>query len=255
MTEITEPSEPTFTKSTVREYFESLVITVILALFGTTFIVQAFKIPTESMEDNLLVGDHLLVNKFAFGARGSFLDHILPLRDIHHGDVIVFKYPNDLSKNFVKRAIGLPGDHVRTSQQHVFINGKQLEEPYKVYYKNLRGSYVDPKDTFPPKSSFPIFDGGGDPFWYQKFVQGDDIVVPDDQYFAMGDNRDNSLDSRYWGFVSRDLIVGKALVIYWSYETTSKEETATGETAHQTLDLLSNFFRKTRWGRTFRLIR
>jgi len=156
MTEITEPSEPTFTKSTVREYFESLVITVILALFGTTFIVQAFKIPTESMEDNLLVGDHLLVNKFAFGARGSFLDHILPLRDIHHGDVIVFKYPNDLSKNFVKRAIGLPGDHVRTSQQHVFINGKQLEEPYKVYYKNLRGSYVESKDTYHVKSSFPI---------------------------------------------------------------------------------------------------
>jgi signal peptidase I len=107
-------TEATYVKSTAREYFESLVITVILALFGTTFIVQAFKIPTESMEDNLLVGDHLLVNKFAFGARGSILDPILPLRDIHHGDVIVFKYPNDLSKNFVKRAIGLPGDHIRT---------------------------------------------------------------------------------------------------------------------------------------------
>src|SRR3954463_8933821 len=142
-------TEPTFIKSTVREYFESLVITVILALFGTTFIVQAFKIPTESMEDNLLVGDHLLVNKFAFGARGSVVDRILPLRDIHRGDVIVFKYPNDLSKNFVKRAIGLPGDHVRTAERQVFINGEPLNESYKVYYKRPRGSYIDPKDTFP----------------------------------------------------------------------------------------------------------
>jgi signal peptidase I len=252
---MTEPIEPTFTKSTVREYFESLVITVILALFGTTFIVQAFKIPTESMEDNLLVGDHLLVNKFAFGARGSILDRVLPLRDIHRGDVIVFKYPNDLSKNYVKRAIGLPGDHLRTVKDHVYINGEPLKEPYKVYYKRPRGSYVDPKDYFPPKSNFPVFEGSGDPFWYEKFVQGDDIVVPENQYFAMGDNRDNSADSRYWGFVSRDLIVGKALVIYWSYETTSAVETSSGKTATQTLDVLSNFFRKTRWGRTFRLIR
>ena len=119
-------AEVAFKKSTAREYFESLVITVILALFGTTFIVQAFKIPTPSMEDNLLVGDHLLVNKFAFGARGSIFDKILPLKDIKRGDVIVFKYPKDLTKHYVKRAIGLPGDRIRIVDRQVFVNGVAL---------------------------------------------------------------------------------------------------------------------------------
>jgi signal peptidase I len=247
-------TETTFTKSTAREYFESLVITVILALFGTTFIVQAFKIPTESMEDNLLVGDHLLVNKFAFGARGSIVDRILPLRDIHHGDVIVFKYPNELSKNFVKRAIGLPGDHIRTVKRQVFINGKPIEELYKVH-KRIRGTFTDESDNFPPKSEFPVFEGGGDPFWFKKYVEGEDIVVPPHSYFAMGDNRDNSLDSRYWGFVPQDLIVGKALVIYWSYETPSQNVVDASGSVQQTIDLVTNFFRKTRWSRTLRLIR
>jgi signal peptidase I len=247
-------TEPTFTKSTAREYFESLVITVILALFGTTFIVQAFKIPTESMEDNLLVGDHLLVNKFAFGARGSIVDGLLPLRDIHRGDVIVFKYPNELSKNFVKRAIGLPGDHIRTVDRQVFVNGQPLGEPYKVH-KEPRGAIPDPRDNFPPKSDSRVFDGGGDPLWFKKFVDGEDVVVPPGQYFAMGDNRDNSLDSRYWGFVSRDLVVGKALVIYWSYETTSREAVEEGGTISKAIEIAPNFFRKTRWTRTFKLIR
>jgi signal peptidase I len=247
-------SEPIHIKSTAREYFESLVITVILALFGTTFIVQAFKIPTESMEDNLLVGDHLLVNKFAFGARGSILDRVLPLRDIHRGDVIVFKYPNELAKNFVKRAIGLPGDHIRTVERQVYVNGEPIKEPYKVH-KNTRGNFGDARDNFPPKSEFPIFEGGGDPFWFRKFMEGDDIVVPADHYFAMGDNRDNSLDSRYWGFVPRDLIVGKALVIYWSYETPPEDAIDTSANVRQTFDIFTNFFRKTRWTRTLRLIR
>src|SRR5580765_7626514 len=126
-------TETTYKKSTAREYFESLVITVILALFGTTFIVQAFKIPTPSMEDNLLVGDHLLVNKFAFGAGGSIADAVLPLRAIHRGDVIVFKYPKDLTKHYVKRAIGLPGDHVKVVDKQVFVNDKPLVEPYKIH--------------------------------------------------------------------------------------------------------------------------
>src|SRR6266699_7010246 len=126
-------AEATFKKSTPREYFESLVITVILALFGTTFIVQAFKIPTPSMEDNLLVGDHLLVNKFAFGARGSALDRVLPFRDIHRGDVIVFRYPKDLTKHYVKRAIGLPGDHLKVVDKQVFVNDVALDEAYKIH--------------------------------------------------------------------------------------------------------------------------
>src|SRR5689334_1033364 len=137
-------AEVAYKKSTIREYFESLVITVILALFGTTFIVQAFKIPTPSMADNLLVGDHLLVNKFAFGARGSLVDPVLPLSDIHRGDIIVFKFPRNLSMHFVKRVIGLPGDHIRTVDDKVFVNGEALVEPYKNMTPNST------REDFPP---------------------------------------------------------------------------------------------------------
>src|SRR5438309_6214931 len=144
-------AEVAYKKSTIREYFESLVITVILALFGTTFIVQDFRIPTPSMEDNLLVGDHLLVNKFVFGARGSILDSVLPFRNIKRGDVIVFKYPKDLSKHYVKRAIGLPGDHVKIVDKQVFVNGVALNDPYKIH-KSPPCSYADPfRDFFTPK--------------------------------------------------------------------------------------------------------
>jgi signal peptidase I len=252
-------AETVFKKSTAREYFESLVITVILALFGTTFIVQAFKIPTPSMEDNLLVGDHLLVNKFAFGARGSILDRILPLKDIRRGDVIVFKYPKDLTKYYVKRAIGLPGDRIKIIDKQVFVNGVALNEPYKIH-KAPPGSYADPiRDFFPPKLHPAHMYRGADedPYWYEDYVKNDEIVVPANHYFAMGDNRDNSADSRYWGFVPRELIVGKGLLIYWSYETDSDEYRRTDVTdrVQQITDLVTNFFTKTRWSREFRIIR
>src|SRR5262245_38265033 len=241
-------TENTFKKSTAREYFESLVITVILALFGTTFIIQAFKIPTPSMEDNLLVGDHLLVNKFAFGAPGSIFDKVLPLKSVHRGDVIVFKFPKDLSKHYVKRAIGLPGDHVKLIDKQVYVNGQAIVEPYKVH-KAPPGAYSDPF-----RDNFPVAHGSD---WYQAFLQGDEVVVPPDHYFAMGDNRDNSSDSRYWGFVPREFIVGKALIIYWSYETDSDEYRRTDvvDRVQQITDLFTNFFTKTRWSRSFKIIR
>jgi signal peptidase I len=246
-------------KSTPREYFESLVITVILALFGTTFIVQAFKIPTPSMENNLLVGDHLLVNKFVFGFPGSAVDAVLPFKDIERGDVIVFKYPKDLSKHYVKRAIGLPGDHLKVVDKQVFINGKPLEESYKMHM-SAPGSYADPfRDFFPPKPHPGRFYRGveEDPYWYEDFEKDGEIVVPEGHFFAMGDNRDNSSDSRYWGFVPRSSIVGKALIIYWSYETDSEEYTRTAveDRVKQFTDLGVNFFTKTRWSRTFKVIR
>ena len=253
-------AEVAFKKSTAREYFESLVITVILALFGTTFIVQAFKIPTPSMEDNLLVGDHLLVNKFVFGSQGSMLDAVLPFKEINRGDVIVFKYPKDLSKHYVKRAIGLPGDHVRIADKQVFVNGEPLDEPYKIH-KSPPGSYADPfRDFFPPKPHpgrmYRSLEDD-DPYWYEDFSKNGEIIVPEGHYFAMGDNRDNSADSRYWGFVPRSLIVGKALIIYWSYETDSDEyrRTEVSDRVQQFTDLFTNFFTKTRWSRTLKIIR
>jgi signal peptidase I len=247
-----------FKKSTVREYFESLVITVVLALFGTTFIVQAFKIPTPSMEDNLLVGDHLLVNKFAFGTPGSFVDRVLPLRRIRRGDIIVFKYPKDLTKHYVKRVIGLPGDRVQVRDKQVFINGEPLSEPYKVHKSEVPGGWVDPAmNYFPPKGRHGSYQPDSDPNWFAKYVDGDELVVPADQYFAMGDNRDNSADSRVWGFVPRGHIVGRALIIYWSYESDSDayRQTDVNDRLRQIFDLVRNFFGKTRWARTFRIIR
>src|SRR6185503_225865 len=161
-------TEATFKKSTAREYFESLAITVILALFGTTFIVQAFKIPTPSMEKNLLVGDHLLVNKFAYGARGSIVDKLLPLRDIHRGDIIVFKYPRELSKHYVKRAIGLPGDRVRVEDAQVFINGEPLAEPYK---QLMERAY---RVNFPPVPGDQAYDLDGIN-WFGKYLKGNEV--------------------------------------------------------------------------------
>ena len=191
-----------FKKSTVREYFESLVIAVILALFIRTFVVQAFKIPTGSMEQNLLIGDHLLVNKFVFGPSLSGVERTaLPMKAISRRDVIVFKYPEEPERDFIKRVIGLPGDQIELRRKRVFVNGEPLDEPY-VYYleppqKETGGDQQassDPRESYGP------------------------VTVPPDHYFVMGDNRDNSQDSRYWGFLPRTYVKGKALIIYWSYD-------------------------------------
>jgi signal peptidase I len=248
----------TFPKSTAREYFESLAITVILALFGTTFIVQAFKIPTPSMEDNLLVGDHLLVNKFAFGAEGSILDSVLPFKEIDRGDIIVFKYPDDLTKHFVKRVVAVPGDLVKIVDKKVFVNGEEVDDlRYNAVHK--QGSYIDPgqRDNLPPKSHAGFYQSGGKEDWYKQYVEGDSIKVPPRSYFAMGDNRDNSLDSRYWGFVPRENIVGKPLVIYWSYQGGEETSPPTNwqERAQQLWELAKTFGPQTRWGRTLKIIR
>jgi signal peptidase I len=253
------PTRPDYTKSTPREYFESLVVTVVLALFGITFVVQAFKIPTPSMENNLLVGDHLLVNKFVFGTHGSWLDSVLPLREVGRGDVIVFRYPGDLTKHYVKRVVALGGERLRIVDKQVYVDGVPLDEPYKMHIQP-DGGYQDPfRDYFPPRPH-PGYRYGSaeqDPYWYEDFLDGDEILVPEGHYFVMGDNRDNSSDSRYWGFVPTDDVVGKALLIYWSYETDSEEyrQTGVGNLFQQLGDLATNFFRKTRWQRTFQIIR
>jgi signal peptidase I len=220
---------PTFRKSTTREYFESIVITAIIALFATTFVVQAFKIPTGSMESNLLIGDHLLVNKFVYGIRPkSLLSRLLPYKEFKRGDVIVFKYPQNPEMAYVKRLIGLPGERVEMVGRTVYIDGKPLHETYTQYIE---------ADSI-----------------YSKYGP---VTVPQDSYFAMGHNRDNSLDSRSWGYVPRDHIIGKALAIYWSYETPRDEylQTAVTDRLKQYSDVLMNFFTKTRWRRTLMVIR
>jgi signal peptidase I len=223
-----EGSQAQFRKSTVREYFESIVITAIIALFATAFVVQAFKIPTGSMESNLLIGDHLLVNKFVYGLHDGFLGKILPYRTLKRGDVIVFKYPQNPDVAYVKRLIGLPGDHLEMIGRTVYVNGKPLTEKYT--------QYIDAGSAY---GHFGPYD------------------IPEGQYFAMGDNRDNSQDSRYWGTVPRDHIIGKALVIYWSFDTPRDEylQTSLKDRISQFTDVLLNFLTKTRWSRSFKVIR
>jgi signal peptidase I len=186
-------------KSIVREYFESLVIAVLLALFVRTWVFQAFKIPTGSMERNLLVGDHLIVNKMVFGQTvGAAESAVLPVRDLRRGDVVVFKFPKDPERDFVKRVIGLPGDRIELHRKKVYVNGQPLEEPYVQFLE-------PPSVDGPPRTSDLREEYGP-------------VNVPDGQYFMMGDNRDNSEDSRYWGFMPRTYVKGKALFIYFSFE-------------------------------------
>jgi signal peptidase I len=230
-----------FRKSTLREYFESIVIAVILALFIRTFVVQAFKIPTGSMENNLLIGDHLLVNKFVFGPSESALEKsALPLGTIRRGDVVVFKYPEEPERDFIKRVIGLPGETVELKQKKVYINGTPLDEPYV--------HFLEPPGAAGGSSEVTSLDVR------ERFGP---VTVPSNHYFVMGDNRDNSQDSRYWGFLPRDYVKGKALIIYWSYEAEREdyEESGAADTVRGLGSVFAHFFTKTRWDRMLHQIR
>jgi signal peptidase I len=229
-----------FKKSTLREYFESIVIAVILALFIRTFVVQAFKIPTGSMEENLLIGDHLLVNKFVFAPAASRIERaLLPMGTIRRGDVIVFKYPEEPERDFIKRVIGLPGETVELKEKKVYVNGKGLDEPY-VHFLQPPGQ----NSEFHEITSFDVRERYGP------------VTVPPNHYFVMGDNRDNSQDSRYWGFLPREYVKGKALVIYWSYEADREDyaEDGAGATLKGLVSVFAHFFTRTRWDRMFHQI-
>ena len=226
-----------FQKSTLREYFEALVTAVILALFVRTFVVQAFKIPTGSMENNLLIGDHLLVNKLVSGPSAtSFERTILPMRDPRRGDVVVFKYPDEPERDFIKRVIGLPGETLELRNKKVYINGQPLDEPYV--------HFLEPATEGQEVTSFDVRERYGP------------VRIPDGQYFVMGDNRDNSQDSRYWGFLPRHYIKGKALMIYWSYDSGPEEyvESGLGATVKRLFAVATHFFTRTRWERIFNQI-
>jgi signal peptidase I len=244
-------TETAIGKSTAREYLESLVVTVILALFGTTFLVQAFKIPSSSMEDSLLIGDHLMVDKVSYAPDGIW-GGVLPYQEIERDQIVVFRYPRDPATYFVKRVIGIPGDRLRLEDKEVFRNGAKLDEPYAVHKSENYEAFRD---------SFPNFDsGGGFPDWMidvPEYIEGGDLVVPEGHYFVMGDNRDLSSDSRYWGFVPRENIVGNPLILYWSFESSSEEYRQSGVAnwLGRVVDVVIHFPQKTRWGRMFRLVR
>jgi signal peptidase I len=188
-----------------------------------TWVVQAFKIPTGSMENNLLIGDHLLVNKFVFGPTGNALERgVLPVREVSRGDIVVFKYPEDPERDFIKRVIGLPGETLEVRRKVVFVNGQPLEEPYVHFLVPAAG----------PGQEITAFD---------RRENYGPVVVPEGHFFVMGDNRDNSQDSRYWGFLPANYVKGRALVVYWSFDS----DPATG----------GNLFSRTRWDRLLHQIR
>jgi len=228
-------------KSLLREYLEALLIAVIFATFARTWLVQAFKIPSGSMEQNLLIGDHILVNKFIYGPRMSPLEEkLLPVRKVRRGDVVVFKFPDDPTRDFIKRCMGLPGDTLKMIDKDLYINGKLVHDSSFTYYADTESYPRDllfhprrVRDNFGPKT------------------------VPPDSYFCMGDNRDNSNDSRYWGPVPESYLKGRAFLVYWSFE--NDEETIEwlgyGEKLRQMARVALHFFPNTRWDRTFRIVR
>ncbi len=236
---------------------QSLTTTVVIAVFVITFIVQAFQIPSESMEDTLLIGDYLLVDKVHY-ASGGIWQQVEPYSPIRRGDIIVFRYPVNPSQHFVKRVIGLPGDHVRLRNKQVFINGQGLREPYVAYKDKTADGY---RDNFPNLANANINVDGR---WWVKLhslVENGEITVPADSYFVLGDNRDQSLDSRYWGFVPRENIIGRPLVIYWSMKHPERMEPVATE-GNSVTDrvvrftyILAHVLQETRWHRTFRLIK
>ncbi|MFZ0592054.1 MAG: signal peptidase I [Bryobacteraceae bacterium] len=254
---VEQQTPPTTKAETPRNAIAEWAVTILLLLFGTTTLVQAFVIPTASMEDTLLIGDHLLVDKLAYAPAGAISRYVLPYEEPKHGDIIVFRYPADISQTFVKRVIGVPGDHLKILNQVVYRNGVALKEPY-VYHKSaIIDSY---RDNFPSEPPPYTYDPARDPLlreMLEHHVVNGEVVVPPGSYFAMGDNRDNSLDSRYWGFVPRDNIIGKPLLIYWSYDATTEQLTdaSADATIKHLIDLGEHFFTRTRWSRTLKLIR
>ena len=228
---------PAFRKSVAREYLESVVVAIILALFIRTFVVQAFKIPTGSMETNLLIGDHLLVNKMVYSpSQGAIEEGLLPKKPVERGHIVVFKFPEDPTRDFIKRVIGLPGETVEISRKQVLINGEPLEESYVRFLQpplspdhpeyGLRGESL--RDDWGPR------------------------VVPEGSLFVLGDNRDNSRDSRFWGYLPIDQVKGRALLVYWSYQATREEYHQTGiwPWIKDTVAAVG----KTRWRRFFHVI-
>jgi signal peptidase I len=230
---------------------ESLLGTIVIAVFVITFAVQAFQIPSQSMENTLLVGDYLLVDKLCYGG-GGIGNWIMPYKKIQRGDIVVFHYPVDPTQHFVKRVIGVPGDRLRLINKKVWINGKPLDEPYVRFLDPPNNVF---RDNF-PRVDIPAIGMEGK-WWLQmrKLVEDGELIVPQGHYFVMGDNRDDSQDSRYWGFVPRENIVGRPLVIYWSVKDWDPERPSTpaGRLAHITY-ALTHFLQITRWNRTLRLV-
>ncbi len=228
-------------RSVLREYYEAFLVAVILALFARTFVFENFKIPSGSMENNLLVGDHLVVNRFIFAPHHDTpLHRLLPYRAPRRGDVVVFRFPEDPRRDFIKRCVAVAGDTVEIREKVLYINGVPQDEPYVVHKDPI---------TWPDLPGIPESRRRRDNFG--------PYTVPPGTIFCLGDNRDNSYDSRYWGAVPLSYLKGRAVVIYWSYEAKRNDWQWRGvwHRLKQLAGVALHFVTRTRWERTFRLIR
>jgi signal peptidase I len=230
---------------------QSLLGTVVIAVFVITFIVQAFQIPSPSMENTLLIGDYLLVNKLCYGGH-SLGDSVMPYRQVRRGDIIVFHYPVTPAQHFVKRVIGVPGDRLRLVNKQVFVNGTALKEPYVHFSRSANDMF---RDNFPRLDIAP----GVTPEWWiqlHKLVEDGQLIVPEGHYFVMGDNRDDSYDSRYWGFVPQTNIIGRPLLIYWSVKDAADPTgpASVSDKLYHFAYAITHIFQTTRWNRTLRLV-
>jgi signal peptidase I len=250
------PPQKTERPETVWDTLRSLILVLGVVLCIRTFVAEATVIPTGSMESTILIGDHVFLNKLLYGPRLPYTNlRLPPLREIHRLDIVAFRYPRNPSVMFVKRVIGVGGDVVRIQDKKVYLNGKLLFEPYAQFqFSNM----LPLRDDFPPSPSLletlPAA-WGLDPAWTREmpsFIKDDGLHVPQGYLFVMGDNRDNSLDSRFWGFVPLENVVGEPLFVYWSYDAPTFDWTADNLAARLKFDasIIKNFFKRTRWSRT-----
>jgi signal peptidase I len=244
----TSDSKP---RETTVEFLASLASVLVTGLFIITFIVQAFEIPSSSMEDTLLIGDHVFVNRVQFAPPSRWMGPLLPYREIHRGDIVVFLSPEQPGLYVVKRIMGIPGDHIHLRGGVVYRNGEKLNEPQ---VKHALGDSVPYRDEFP--SVAPQADIFGWPVLSQH-IEGEDLVVPPGYYFGMGDNRDVSYDSRFFGPIPRENILGRPMFIYWSFKTPPGiyEQKGVLDRVGNLLHVILHFFDKTQWRRTLRVVR
>ncbi len=247
-------------KETTVEFLASLAAVLVTGLFIITFVVQAFEIPSASMENTLLIGDHVFVNRIQFAPKTSWVGPLLPYRDPKFRDVVVFLSPAEPGLYVVKRIIGLPGDRIHLREGVVYRNGVALDEPY--VYRDDDPPEVRAREVY--RNNFPAVSPSEDPNVYQSwsdvlksYVQGDDIVVPPGHYFGMGDHRHVSLDSRYWGFIPRENIIGRPMFIYWSFQTPEDQyrKTDWGDRIAFLGKVVFHFLDETRWRRTLQFVR
>lgn len=244
-------------KETTVEFLASMAGTFVTVLFIVTFVVQAFAIPSSSMENTLLIGDHVFVNRLEFAPKAPWLGPLLPYRDIRRGDVVVFLSPETPGLHIVKRIIGIPGDRIHLRDGVVYRNGKKLDEPYVLHdADNLQDEYRNDFPALAPSASDPnIFS-----MWRAELpshIEGEDIVVPPGAYFGMGDHRGVSLDSRYWGFIPEQNVIGRPMFVSWSFETPEGDylKNSAADRIESLAHVVIHFFDETRWKRTLHVVR